>query len=70
MHVITICLDESYSSEVVRKEAKPLIDMFNSISDNYNAIYLFDNLLEFNKDDFYIRNIGFGSSNKPLKEYE
>ena len=126
MHVITICLDESYSSEVVRKEAKPLIDVFNSISDNYNAIYLFDNMdgdyvttirigldvrgiieytddadyvnkvyelsdkltleiedieseihkfhdstkLEFNKDDFYIRNIGFGSSNKPLKEYE
>ena len=26
--------------------------------------------LEFNKDDFYIRNIGFGSSSKPLKEYE
>lgn len=126
MHVITICLNESYSYEVVRKEAKPLIDMFNSISDNYNAIYLFDNLngdyvttirigldvrgiieytddadyvnkvydlsdmltleiedikseihklhditkLEFNKDDFYIRNIGFGSSSKPLKEYE
>ena len=126
MHVITICLDESYSSEVVRKEAKPLIDMFNSISDNYNAIYLFDNLnddyvttirieldvrgiieytddadytnkvydlsdmltleredieseiykfhdstkLEFGKDDFFIRNIGFGSSNKLLKEYE
>ena len=126
MHVITIYLDESYSSEVVRKEAKPLIDVFNSISDIYNAIYLFDNLngdyvttiriglnvrgiieyaddidyvkkiyelsdmltleredieseihkfhditkLEFNKDDFYIRNIGFGSSSKPLKEYE
>ena len=126
MHVITIYLDESYSSEVVRKEAKPLIDVFNSISDNYNAIYLFDNLnddyvatirigldvrgiieytddadyinkvydlsdmltlereaieseiykfhdsteLEFGKDCFFIRNIGFGSSNKPLKEYE
>lgn len=126
MHVITIYLDESYSSEVVRKEAKPLIDVFNSISDNYNAIYLFDNLngdyvttirigldvrgiieytddadyinkvydlsdmltleredieseihkfhdsteLEFGKDCFYIRNIGFGSSNKPLREYE
>lgn len=126
MHVITICLDESYSSEVVKKEVKPLIDLFNSISDNYNAIYLFDNLngdyvttirigldvrgiieytddadyinkvydlsnmltleredieseiykfheitkLKFEKDNFYIKNIGFGSSNKPLKEYE
>lgn len=126
MHVITICLDESYSSEVVRKEAKPLVDMFNSISDNYTVSYLsyaFDNEsldrvrveldvrgiieytddadyinkiydlsdmltleredieseiykfhdsteLEFNKDAFYIINIGFGSSSKPVKEYE
>lgn len=126
MHVITIYLEKSYSSEVVRKEVKPLIDMFNSISDNYNATYLSGNLndnyigairiglnvrgiieyaddtdyikkscdlsdkltleiedikleihkfhdstkLEFEKDDFSIINIGFGSSSKPLKEYE
>lgn len=126
MHVITICLDEMYTSKKVKKEVKPLIDMFNSISDNYNASYLCDNLndnyistirigidvrgiieynddtdyinkvydlsdmltleredieseihkfqdstkLEFGKDCFFIRNIGFGSSNKPLKEYE
>ena len=126
MHVITIYLDEMYTSKKVKKEVKPLIDMFNSISDNYNASYLCDNLndnyistirigldvrgiieynddtdyinkvydlsdmltleregieseihkfhdstkLEFGKDCFFIRNIGFGSSNKPLKEYE
>lgn len=126
MHVITIYLDESYSSEVVRKEVKPLIDMLNSISDNYNAIYLSDpreskltgtirisldirgiieytdranyvdklytlslmytlerediesevhkfhdiTKLEFGRDDFFITNIGLGSSSKPLKEYE
>lgn len=118
MHVITIYLDESYSSEAVRKEAKPLIDVFNSILyDNLNGDYvstirvgldvrgiieytddtdyikkiydLSDMLtleiedieseihkfhdstdLEFDKDDFSIRNIGFGSSSKPLKEYE
>ena len=64
MHVITICLDESYSSEVVRKEAKPLIDMFNSISDNYNAIYLFDNL---NGD--YVTTIRIGLDVRGIIEY-
>ena len=126
MHVITINLDTLYTRKVIEREVKPLVDMLNSISDNYTVSYLsyaFDNesldrvrveldvrgiieytddadyvnkvydlsdmltleredieseihkfhdgtKLEFNKDDFYIRNIGFGSSNKPLKEYE
>jgi len=64
MHVITINLDESYSSEVVRKEAKPLIDVFNSISDNYNAIYLFDNL---NGD--YVTTIRIGLDVRGIIEY-
>lgn len=127
MHVITIYLDEMYTSKVIEREVQTLIDMFNSVSDNYTAIYLSDpreskltgtirisldvrgiieytdraanyvdklytlssmytlerediesevhkfhdiTKLEFGRDDFFISNIGFGSSSKPLKEYE
>lgn len=124
MHVITINLDTLYTRKVIEREVKSLVDMLNSISDNYTVSYLsyaFENesldrarveldvrgiieytdetdyinkvyylsdmltleredieseihkfhdstKLEFNKDDFYIKNIGF--SFKPLKEYE
>ena len=126
MRAITINLDTLYTHKVIEREVKPLVDMLNSMSDNYTVSYLsyaFDNesldrvrveldvrgiieytddadyinkvydlsdmltleredikseiykfhditKLKFEKDAFYIINIGFGSSSKPLREYE